>query len=228
MTAPEAARARGDPAPLGGPARVFLASLDVGAGAAGRLSALLSAEERDRAARLRRAVDRERFVASHAALRLLLGRAVGADPAALRFCEGARGKPALEDGSLEFSMSHSARIAVYAIARGRRVGVDVEEVREGFDDLAAAHFGPREAAEIAATPGPARAEAFFRTWTLKEAYLKATGDGLSVPLASFAVRPSPRGRAERLAARPGWRLWSFRPAPGYVGALAVEQAGERA
>jgi 4'-phosphopantetheinyl transferase len=194
----------------------------------------LSPDEQARAARFAFAPLRQRFTAGRAVLRWLLGAYLGIDPATLTFSYGERGKPALEPGpwphDLAFNLAHSDDVALFALARGGRVGVDVERIRGDVADaqLAERYFSKREAAELAALSSDQRERAFFQAWTRKEAYLKATGEGLAMPLDQFEVSMDPRAPAALLsingsasqAAR--WSLHALHPAPDYAAALVVE------
>jgi 4'-phosphopantetheinyl transferase len=167
---------------------VWAASLDVGA----RRCALgrhLSPDEIDRALRLRSDRDRMRFVVARGILRELVGRYLGVEPRSVRFRYGAHGKPAVEESALAINLSRTGDRALFAFARKREIGVDIERVRQDFpcEHVAAAFFSAAEAAAIRAFPPHERSEAFSRSWTRKEAYLKALGDGLTVDLASFDV-----------------------------------------
>lgn len=202
----------------------------------------LSAEESARAALYRFARDRQRFLAGRALLRALLGRYLGVEPAEVRLRQGPRGKPALErqedPGGLRFNLSHSDGLALYAVTRGREVGVDVERVRPDveWERLAERFYSPAEVTALKSlalsrhpeAPALACARAFYSAWTRKEAYLKAKGEGLAASLDSFTVSLAP-GEPPRLLdveGDPGetsrWSLRELLPAPGFVGALAVE------
>ncbi len=193
----------------------------------------LEPEERARAERFHFERDRRRFIAARAQLRMILARYVGIDPYALVFSYGSRGKPFLAQASkppLKFNLSHSGELALVAVTRDRDIGVDLEEVRS-FDDaggLAERFFSPQENAVLRALPETARLEAFFCCWTLKEAYVKATGDGLALATDSFDVAFA-RGEPVRLLRVEGdsgeasrWSLVGLAPAPGYIGGVAVE------
>lgn len=163
-------------------------------------------------------------------LRLLLGRYLQTDPKQLQFSYGAWGKPALTPESrLRFNMSHSHGVALYAVTEGREIGVDVEHVRADFasDDIARRHFSPFEVAALCEGPDEDRVAGFFRCWTRKEAYIKATGRGLSQPLDGFDVT---LGREEKVAllrtddgTHERWELVDIAVGPEYAGALAVEK-----
>jgi 4'-phosphopantetheinyl transferase len=212
---------------------VLSAQLDVAAERAGRLRGSLSRDERDRAERFRFDVHRNRFVAARGLLREILGAFLGVSPARLAFDYGPHGKPSLaapfaaED--IRFNVSHAEGLALYAVTRGADVGVDVEAVRAlpDAEDIAARFFSAREQAAFLSLAPAGRTEAFFACWTRKEAFLKATGDGLARPLDSFDVSlvPGLPARLERVGGKPRdadrWSLAEVRPAPGYVGAVAM-------
>ena len=191
----------------------------------------LPAEERTRAERYRFARDRERFLAGRAALRGVLAAYVGGAPEGVALGQSPFGKPFLlgEDG-LQFNLAHSESCALLAVARGRRIGVDVEALRLGESgmDVARRFFAPAEVARLTAIPVEARALGFVRCWTRKEAYVKARGDGLSLPLQQFQVPLSPDATRALLASVDGpdevarWSLRELVPAPGFLGALVVE------
>jgi len=190
-------------------------------------------DERERAARYRFERDRARYIVARGTLRAILGRYLGVAPADVRFMYGPHGKPALaleHDTDLSFNLSHAGGAALYAVTRGRRVGVDLEQVLPDNTDLgvAARFFSPREVDMLRALPPQVRHEAFFRCWTRKEAYVKARGDGLSLDLTSFDVSLAPGEPPALLATRPDpreaarWSLHDVDAGPGYAAALAVE------
>lgn len=192
-----------------------------------RLVGLLDAHERDRLGRFRRPADTARYLAAHTLTRLVLAELLGRDAAALVFdrtcrCGEQHGKPVLVgDGAPGFSFTHAGDLVGVAVHTGP-VGLDVEQVRE-LTDLAAmaAHvYSPAEQA-------PAHPDDFFTAWTRKEALLKATGDGLSSPMASITLGPSGVKSWTGEGAPPGpvW-LRDLRPAPGYLGAVAGLGASE--
>ncbi len=215
----------------GGIVDLWSASLEPPAPLRVNLEGYLSTDERQRAARFVFPRDRDRFVAGRAFLRLLLAQYLATDPASLRFRYGPHGKPALEDeqGGVSFNLAHAGSLAVCALTRGSDVGVDVERLRPIPDAGAVARsfFSPRETAELASVPEPARHRAFFDAWTRKEAFLKALGDGLARPLDSFDVTLKP-GDAPRLLRTLGdpqeasrFSLHSLEPEEGYVAAIAI-------
>jgi 4'-phosphopantetheinyl transferase len=217
-----------------GDVHVWRVDLAVNAGAVSRLAADLSEDERARAARFTFERDARRFVVARGALRALLGRYLDASPRALAFTYGAHGKPALEGpgGALSFNLSHSGEVAVVAVGWRRTLGVDVELWRPlpDLDALAARSFAPRERAVLDALPEGERHPAFFRCWTRKEAFIKATGQGLAQPLDAFVVSLAPGEPARFLdidgdpRALARWTLHDLPVPAGYAGAVVVEGA----
>jgi 4'-phosphopantetheinyl transferase len=152
---------------------------------------LLTPEERARAARFYFDKDRELFVLGKRMTRTLLGRALGLDPAGLTFAAGARGKPELAGpaagAGLSFNLAHSGTYVYLALARGRRVGVDVEFARPDVEcvELGRRFFCAAEIARLEAGPLDEARRLFYKFWTLKEAYLKAEGSGLGISLTAM-------------------------------------------
>jgi 4'-phosphopantetheinyl transferase len=153
---------------------------------------VLSADERERAALFRLEADRSRFASRRAILRWLLGHYTRTPPEQIHFVYGSGGKPALapEYGDVHFSVSRRGNFALYAFAVGRQVGIDLESTRRSEADLhaiASRYFSAGERRFLDRMTGPDWVTAFFRCWTRKEAYLKATGEGLRRLLNSVAV-----------------------------------------
>ena len=171
--------------------------------------AVLSREELLRAGRFALVRDRERFIAAHGALRMVLGLYLSADPQSLEFRTGPMGKPALIQTftDLRFNLSHSADLALIAVTRVREVGVDIERVQREIeiDPIVEHYFDPTEAWDLRISPPHERVEKFFDLWTRKEACVKAEGCGL-------VANP----KIER------FRVRSLCPALGYAGAVASE------
>jgi 4'-phosphopantetheinyl transferase len=160
------------------------------------------------------------------------------EPSNLCFFYSPFGKPTLIGTSgeemLRFNVSHSDGLALYAVTRGRMVGIDLERIRRDFtcEQIAKRFFSPLENAMLCALPkGHVREKAFFSCWTRKEAYIKAKGEGLSLPLDKFDVSLSPGEPVKLLnnSLNPQevsrWSLLEILSAPGYVAALAVEGHG---
>lgn len=198
----------------------------------GGAEAALSAAERERGRRFIDPRHRQRFVASRIGLRGILGAHTGEDPSALAFAENAFGKPHLVGcASLNFNLSHSGDQAVLAIREGTPVGIDIERVRAlEHDDIAARYFCAREAAWIDARPSEEeRRTAFFQTWTLKEAVVKAMGMGMSLPLSGFEISAAEAPPRIVVPPRGSPLLWQLRllSAPaGYLCALAAPGASD--
>jgi len=175
------------------------ASLDPPPVAMGVLERVISREERARAERFRFGALRRRHVVSRGLLRMVLGEVLDQPPEGVKLVREAHGKPAMASGGLGFNLSHSGDDLLIGLVGEGRLGVDLERVRS-FSDLEALArrtFAEEEIAELLALPPDMRARAFFRGWTRKEAFIKAVGGGLSIPLTSFAVRLS-RGEGDAL------------------------------
>jgi 4'-phosphopantetheinyl transferase len=216
------------------PGEVFAWVIDLARPPVGpeELLARLTAEERGRAARYKIAKAREQFVTCRGLLRGLLGEFLGVEPAAVPLAYLPSGKPVLGAAEeLHFNVTHTDGIAVLAAGR-RRVGVDVERVRQVADaeGLVGRYFSAAEATAFRSLPAPDRTAAFFRGWTCKEAVIKAAGATVSC-LADFDVelhpRRAPRVNAVRdpLLAGAGWALAEWRTPDGAAIALAVEASG---
>lgn len=217
------------------PEEVHVWSVDLDPFAPG-LPDVLSADERERADKLLRPIHRSRFINGRGALRLVLGRYVGADPATLRFASGSFGKPNLpEHAGFYFNVSHSEHVMLIAVTGVGEVGVDVEMRRAMPDqeDIVQRFFQADEIAEYKALPSSLRTEGFFNGWTRKEAILKARGDGLSTALDSFSVSLDPRQpcRIREFLALPerreDWSLLAFEPRAQFTAALAVRAPSVR-
>jgi 4'-phosphopantetheinyl transferase len=196
---------------------LWFASLDEPvAGELNRLHSMLSADERERAARFHFERDRRRFIAGRGLLRTILGECVGCAPGELTFRYGPNEKPSL-GGNLanspwRFNLAHSDELVVYAVARDVDLGVDVERLHEvpEWESIGEQLFPPEEFARLRATAAAQRIAEFFRIWTRTEARLKASGSGFGAP---------PPPSAPNFTA--ALRLHSFCPAPGFAGALAI-------
>jgi 4'-phosphopantetheinyl transferase len=194
-----------------------------------RLAACLSMDERMRADRFMFDRDRHVFIAAHALLRHVLGVALGDH--ALRFRIERYGKPELDgmfDGAVRFNLSHTHGMAVCAVCRHYPVGIDVEAIDRNVDveALARRFFAPAEYDRIAAAAPAARGEIFFRLWTLKEAIIKAIGDGLSLPLKDFAFTLDPLSLT--IAPQHGedassWHVAEYTPTATHRMALALRR-----
>jgi 4'-phosphopantetheinyl transferase len=216
-----------------GEVHVVRVTLEAAAAHLVRLRAILSGEERARADRFYFEVDRARFTIGRALSRLILGHCLGRPAEQLTFVASSFGKPHLKgDAGIDFNVSHSGAIVLLAFARGRELGVDVERIRTDMAsaEIAERFFSAQECRELASLSEAARGDAFFACWTRKEAYIKAVGNGLSLPLDQFDVAFLP-GEAPRLVATrhdpsqaARWTLRNLDPGEGHKGALAAEGA----
>ena len=195
---------------------------------------ILSSDELTRSSRFRFGEDRLHFVRCRSALRLLLGDYLRIPAAELRFEYQPGGKPEVADqqnpGQLQFNVSHSGSLALIAVSAGHRVGVDIERVRGDVDTMSLAEqfFSPRERDGLLSLPDDLRLAAFFSTWTRKESFLKAIGDGLSFPLADFSITTHPEldpvieeVRGDTNVGKQ-WSLVTLGRIDGYCAAVAVE------
>jgi len=199
-----------------------------------RCRSVLSPEELRRAARFIVEPPRRHFIVARGTLRVLLGDALAIDPRALEFEYGRFGKPSLKPGTappIEFNVSHSGEVVLVAIGGKRPLGVDVEAVRghRDFLRLAQRFFAPGEVARLESVPESARAAAFYRCWTRKEAYLKARGTGITLGLDTFEVAFLP-GELEAVLRTPpddqpeNWNVFAIEATPGHAAALTVARA----
>lgn len=186
-------------------------------------SAVLNHDERERAMRLLSPLHQQRFIASHVILREILGLYLHADPAILQFAYNSYRKPTLAApfaSSLQFNISHSEDLAVYAITRSGDIGIDIEKIGPGYkSDIAERFFTSAEIAALAALPPSQQAVGFYRVWARKEAIIKANGKGLSQELSSFSVAVEDRLETI-LTEENSWTLIPLAIHPAYAAALA--------
>lgn len=219
---------RGASVPFGLPGETAQAALQ-------RMFAMLSPEERAVADGFDSADRRRAYIVAHALLRVILGSYAGVAPNELVFRFGRRGKPELASPpqNLQFNMSHSRDMVLVAVARGRRVGADIEHVDEPGDisRITARFLSPRDRVAIEQLPADRQREAFLRCWTRKEAYMKARGDGISRPLDDFDITTSEESSRARLRASgnpnesDAWELADVAAPRGFMAAIAVEGHG---
>lgn len=219
-----------------GEVHVWLAKPELDDGGLSRLGSLLSPEEQLRATEFKVDFARDQFVASRSFLRTLLGKYQGLDALQVNFRLSSHGKPELADNrEIHFNLSHTAGLAAIAITRAGAVGVDVERIRDQVDTLQLADrfFSAKEAGWVRTQPENERSAAFFSCWTAKEAYVKARGGGLSIPLNGFAIIPDPQELELQLevfedaSAAKHWSLWRLELATEFKGAVAVQGKGCR-
>lgn len=216
-----------------GAVHVWRIILDQSPSQVDRFRNTLADDERSKADQFYFSRDRERFIVARGVLRALVGRYLDREPGSLRFTYSAHGKPALasESGAngIRFNISHSQGTALCAVTRGRELGVDLEFIRCDLeaDQIANRFFSRSEIVALRALPLSLRKYAFFLGWTRKEAYIKARGEGLSMPLDQFAVSLIPGEPAALLSTQPDsdearrWSLRDLNPGSGYAAALAA-------
>jgi 4'-phosphopantetheinyl transferase len=193
---------------------------------------LLSRDERERAGKFHYAEHRQQYIVARASLRRLLAQRLLIAPRAVELVETKYGKPRLapvHGSAVEFNLSHSGILALYAFTRGRAVGIDVELVREipDAEDMAERFFSVTETASLRALPSDRRSLAFLACWTRKEAFIKALGLGLSCPLHAFDVTIDADAPAritrieERIDTVANWAMQGFTPYHGYIAAVCL-------
>ncbi|MGE0041594.1 MAG: 4'-phosphopantetheinyl transferase superfamily protein [Vicinamibacterales bacterium] len=226
-----------EPAPTD---EVHVWTVDTASAGAGRLASyerLLAPDEAARFARFRHDGARTEFLVGRALVRTTLSRYVAVPPDAWRFALGPHGRPdiaGLPPGAppLVFNLSHTRGLVACAVTVGREVGVDVEFTgREITHDIPGRFFAPDEVRDLRRLPPDEQPPAFFDYWTLKEAYIKARGLGLAIPLHQFAFTRHPDGaRTVRFVPELGddeasWQFWQATPDAAHRLALAVRRSG---
>ena len=213
---------------------VWQASLVVSEATLQQLTSTLSSKEQNRAASFHFDKDRTRWMVARAVLRILLARYLNTDPHHLDFDTNLYGKPFLTHPSLptplQFNLSHSGDLALYAFTYARHIGIDIEYKRAGidYDALARVSFAPNERAALRSLPDSLQHDAFYNCWSRKEAYIKARGKGIYIPLDQFDVSLLPGVPAALLHSREDpeapthWTLHDLPSIPDYASALAVE------
>ena len=215
-------------------AHIWLANLSVPESSLAIFLASLTDDEKDRANRFIFQKDRDHFIAARGTLRAVLSRYLQIDADRLRFCYNSYGKPALIEGTnsanLRFNVSHSHGLGLFAVTHHREIGVDIEHIRPDFagPDIAERFFSANEVAALRNLAESEQVEGFFNCWVRKEAYIKAKGKGLSIPLDQFEVSLT-TGESEvtlRTASdseEPAlWKLYHLSPALDYTAAVAIQ------
>lgn len=189
---------------------------------------LISPDEKTRADRYRTAELRTSFIQQRTSLRTILASYLACPPSAIIFQYDSQGRPSLDSrhhkAPIHFNVSHSAQIALYAVAQDRTVGVDVEFIRQDVDIQAIAkrYFTSQEINFLYGRDPSQQRNTFFKIWVSKEAYLKATGEGLRIPLNSFETIPTDReATIVRETDERDWKIALFAPYPDYTGAIAA-------
>ena len=216
---------------------VWRAELDLPPTQLRRLKSTLTPDESERADRFRFEKDHQHYIAARGILRTILSSYLCISPERLRFVYSDYAKPSLAPEfahhDIQFNLSHSAGLALYAVTYRYDVGIDVEHIRTNFEheEIAQRFFSPREVAILNTVSPHLKPLAFFNCWTRKEAYIKAQGQGLSLPLDRFDVSFAPGEPAQLLLSLDNpqeigeWSLLALTPGHDYAGALAVRHRG---
>ena len=202
--------------------RTVLFPLDLDRPQLAALFRVLDDAEKLRSAEYRFDRDRNRFIARRGQLRCFLAELTGYKPEDLPIRQMVCGKPYLADIALNFSIAHSHDLCLCAVSDRAAIGCDLERCNPALasPDVSAAFFAQAENSALTQLDGRARVDGFFRLWTCKEAFVKGTGRGLSVPLDSFSVSLEVGTHVQRIDTAPDWTLYSFQPLPGYWAAIA--------
>lgn len=213
---------------------VWCASLDLPMSQVLILREILIEDELKRAEGFDLHKDCKRFIVARGILRIILSRYIHVEPGQIRFCYNSFGKPMLDaeygGNNISFNLSHSVDLALYAITRKREVGVDIERIKPDIETerIAERFFSSDEVASLRTVSSNIHQKAFFHCWTRKEAFIKAKGKGLTIPLDSFAVSLIPGKPTELISTKfcpeeaSRWSLYNLDLGINYSAALAVE------
>lgn len=213
---------------------VWRYTLDLPSSQRESLLGILSPDELERAGKFYFDKDRNRFIAARGILRKILGIYLNEDPNLIHFEYAEFGKPELKSGSylpkLSFNLSHSENIALFAIASEGNLGIDVEHIRYDMEiePLASRFFSEGEIRVLEMAKGKLQKDIFFQFWTRKEAFLKATGKGLSFPMENCDVS-SANDRdfsnvifQSKMIGFPNWYVMDLKPEKGYTAAVVAD------
>jgi 4'-phosphopantetheinyl transferase len=202
---------------------VWCAALELSAEQLARCAALLSTDERERAAHFRTSALRDRYVAGRGQLRQMLAAALEQPPAALVFIYGEHRKPSLLGSGLHFNISHTSQYMLCAISPFHNVGIDLEDTRRQVEILSIAEqfFSVQEVSALLSLAGSEQRQLFFEVWTRKEAYLKARGWGIAQGGLAQPIAPNARSM---FTAHDGtsWHAVTFAPLPHHCAALVTD------
>lgn len=209
---------------------LWCASLALTAGQIDALKIVLHPDEIQRADRFRFPIHRQRFIAARGILRYILSYYLDSEPQDIEFAYHHRGKPYLINTDVQFNLSHSHDMAVYAVTLHHAIGIDIERISDKFEEaVAKRYFSSEEYKQLMALPIERRLSAFYLIWSRKEAIIKAIGEGLSFPLSSFSV--SIDEMKEDLTVdfngKSQWHLEGFLINPEYQSAFATQQQVEK-
>jgi 4'-phosphopantetheinyl transferase len=209
-------------------AHVFQLELDLTDEQQAILADYLSPDERARAARFLPTASRKHFINARGQMREIFAAYLGKKPQEIEFSYNPYGKPYLKEPeqhhSMRFNLSHSVGMGLLALTAGQEVGVDIERTNREVDyaNISSRFFSPTEAIVIRELPLQEQAQAFFNGWTRKEAYIKARGLGLTVPLDSFEVSLLPGDSPRIITSDGNWTVYPLDPGPGFIAALVTE------
>jgi len=197
---------------------------------------LLSKAEREQETRFYFANDRRRYLLTRALVRTVLSRYFLISPKEWAFSKNAYGRPEVvnveaNEAGVSFNISHTHGLIILAVAKRRALGVDIVNLqsREASMDVAARYFAPAEVEVLSSTARDRQHYRFFEYWSFKEAYVKARGMGLSVPLDKFSFYYPQDCTVEMKIDRElgddagRWQFWQFCPAPEYLAAVCAER-----
>ena len=195
-----------------------------------RLKECLSTEERERSGKFSRTLDKLNYISARGALRTILGSYLNERSSTLTFGYGSYGKPFLADPpagkGIAFNLSHCREMAVIGVASCRRIGVDVETIRDipELEDIVEQYFSKEERASIVSADREMKIKLFFHIWTRREAVAKARGLDLSAAVSELEIPlyPSGSGVCFEQKGESEWSLRDLELGPTYIGAVCVE------
>lgn len=209
-------------------AHIFQLELDLPDEQQAILAGYLSPDEQERAARFLSTASRKHFINARGQMREIFAAYLGKQPQGIEFAYNPHGKPYLKEPeqhhSMRFNLSHSGGMGLLALTAGQDVGVDIERTSREVDyaTISSRFFSPAEAIILRKLPPQEQAQAFFTGWTRKEAYIKALGLGLTIPLDSFEVSLLPGDSPQIITLNGNWIVYPLDPGPGFIAALVTE------
>ena len=204
--------------------QIWSTQLDLDRAQIDKFSQFLTTAERQRAAKFINPRHGDRWIVARGYLRQILSQYLDLRPDRIEFSYGEQGKPAIAGSQLQFNLSHSGDLAVYAIGAQHPIGIDIESIHPiAAADLVDRFFSPAEQTIFHNLPIDLQQAAFFHAWVQKEAYLKACGTGLHTPLDKIEVSIDPRTPAAIMAAPIAgtWRIQKLEIAPDFASAMAI-------
>jgi 4'-phosphopantetheinyl transferase len=194
------------------------------------LTSFLSEDEQKKSDRYKFDTDRNKFIICRGMLRMILSKYINTDPKSLNFEYTDKGKPSLTNSELSFNLSHAENLAVYGITMNKNIGIDIEylQKKSSFEDIAKRFFLPQEYAQIKQLPEQDKSRAFFYIWTGKEAYFKATGEGISAGLDQIEISLNDQEKPEIIKIKndreitTNWQIFNLKLPPDYIGKIVVK------